>query len=97
MCTMIAKQVPLAGSGKGKDDWFEVRQLNVSFDHPYHAREEHALNIDFVNEAEGPGARVAVELTPAAARKLAQTIQEILAQAEASGHLEGEGNSERSS
>jgi hypothetical protein len=88
MCTMIAKQVPLDGSGKGKDGWFDVRQLNVSYDHPYHAREEHALNIDFVNEAEGPGARVAVELTPAAARKLMQTIQEILAQAEAGGHLE---------
>jgi len=88
MCTMIAKQVPLDGSGKGKDGWFDVRQLNVSYDHPYHARQEHALNIDFVNEAEGPGARVAVELTPAAARKLMQTIQEILAQAEAGGHLE---------
>lgn len=87
MCTMIAKQVPLDGSGKGKDGWFDVRQLNVSYDHPYHARQEHALNIDFVNEAEGPGARVAVELTPAAARKLMQTIQEILAQAEAGGHL----------
>jgi hypothetical protein len=88
MCTMIAKQVPIDGSGKGKDGWFDVRQLNVSYDHPYHARQEHALNIDFVNEAEGPGARVAVELTPAAARKLMQTIQEILAQAEAGGHLE---------
>jgi hypothetical protein len=91
MCTMIAKQVPIDGSGKGKDGWFDVRQLNVSYDHPYHARQEHALNIDFVNEAEGPGARVAVELTPAAARKLMQTIQEILAQAEAGGHLEETG------
>jgi hypothetical protein len=88
MCTMIAKQVSIDGSGKGKDGWFDVRQLNVSYDHPYHVREEHALNIDFVNEAEGPGARVAVELTLAAARKLMQTIQEILAQAEAGGHLE---------
>jgi len=85
---MIAKQVPIDGSGKGKDGWFEVRQLNVSYDHPYHVRMEHALNIDFVNEAEGPGARVAVELTPQAARKLVQTIREILAQAEAAGHLE---------
>ncbi|HEY2991120.1 MAG TPA: DUF6295 family protein [Candidatus Binatia bacterium] len=91
MCTMIAKQVPIKGSGKGKDGWFEVRELNVSFDHPYHAKEEHALNIDFVNEAEGPGARVAVELTPEAARKLIQTIHEILAQAEAGGHLEETG------
>jgi hypothetical protein len=94
MCTMIAKQVEIDGSGKGKDGWFEVRQLNVSYDHPYHARQEHALNIDFVNEAEGPGARVAVELTPAAARKLVATIHEILAQAEAGGHLEDENRRE---
>jgi len=87
MCTMIAKQVPFEGSGKGRDDWFEVRQLNVSYDHPYHARDEHALNIDFVNESQGPGARVAVELTPQAARKLIQTINDILTEAEAAGHL----------
>ena len=90
MCTMIAKQVPFEGSGKGRDDWFEVRQLNVSYDHPYHARDEHALNIDCVNESQGPGARVAVELTPEAARKLIQTINEILAEADAAGHLSSE-------
>ena len=43
----------------------------MSYDHPFHIRLEHALNIDFVNEAAGPGARVAVELTPEAARQLA--------------------------
>jgi hypothetical protein len=85
---MIAKQVQIDGSGKGKDGWFEVRQLNVSYDHPYDMPLEHTLNIDFVNEAEGPGARVAVELTPEAARKLMQTIDEILDQAQAAGHLE---------
>ncbi|HEX2385712.1 MAG TPA: DUF6295 family protein [Candidatus Binatia bacterium] len=90
MCTMIAKQVSFEASGKGRDDWFEVRQLNVSYDHPYHARDEHALNIDFVNESQGPGARVAVELTPEAARKLIQTINEILTEAEAAGHISSE-------
>lgn len=90
MCTMIAKQVPIEGSGKGRDDWFQLRQLNISYDHPYDVRDEHALNIDFVNEGQGPGARVAVELTAEAARTLARTIQEILAQAEAAGHISGE-------
>lgn len=90
MCTMIAKQVSIEGSGKGRDDWFQLRQVNVSYDHPYDVRDEHALNIDFVNESQGPGARVAVELTPEAARKLIQTIHEVLAQAEAAGHLSGE-------
>ncbi len=88
MCTMIAKQVDIDGSGKGKDGWFEVRQLNVSYDHPYNMPLEHALNVDFVNEAEGPGARVAVELTLEAARRLVQTINEVLAQAEAGGYVE---------
>jgi uncharacterized protein DUF6295 len=90
MCTMIAKQVSIEGSGKGRDDWFQLRQVNISYDHPYDVREEHALNIDFVNEGQGPGARVAVELTAEAARTLARTIQEILAQAEAAGHISGE-------
>jgi hypothetical protein len=47
------------------------------------------LNIDFVNEAQGPGARLAVELSAAAARALVQTIQAALAQAEARGVVEG--------
>jgi hypothetical protein len=88
MCTMIAKQVEIDGSGKGKDDWFQLRQLNVSYDHPYHMPTEHALNIDFVDESKGPGARVAVELSVDAARELVRTIESVLAQAEADGHLE---------
>ena len=60
MCTMISTQVEVAGSGKGSAGWFTVRQANVSYDHPFNVALEHALNIDFVNEALGPGARVAV-------------------------------------
>jgi hypothetical protein len=87
MCTMISKQVSIAGSGKGKEGWFSVNQANVSYDHPFHVPDEHALNIDFVNEALGPGARVAVELSEQAARSLVETILEVLNQAEAGGHL----------
>ena len=36
---------------------------------------EHALNIDFVDESQGLGARVAVELTPQSARKLVDSDQ----------------------
>jgi hypothetical protein len=88
MCTMIGVQAKISGSGKGTSGWFTLDQVNVSYDHPYHAREEHALNIDFVNEADGPGARVAVELTPESARELVQAIQAALARAEAGGYLE---------
>ena len=87
MCTMIVNQAKIAGSGKGTQGWFDLREVNVSYDHPFHIRLEHALNIDFVNEAEGPGARVAVELSPEAARQLAQTILATLDQAEAGGWL----------
>jgi hypothetical protein len=88
MCTMIAKQVEIEGSGKGRSGWFTVRQANVSYDHPFNAPLEHALNIDFVNEAQGPGARVAVELSEASARTLVEAILAVLAQAAAGGYLE---------
>lgn len=88
MCTMIVQQAAIEGSGKGASGWFQVRQANVSYDHPFDAPWEHSLNIDFVNEAQGPGARVAVELNQASARALVDTILAVLAQAEAGGHLE---------
>ena len=88
MCTMIAQQVEIEGSGKGTSGWFPVRQANVSYDHPFNAPLEHALNIDFVNEAQGPGARVAVELSVESARTLVETILAVLDRAEAGGYLE---------
>ena len=51
MCTMIAEQIAVEGSGKGASGWFTVRQANVSYDHPFNVPLDHALNIDFVNEA----------------------------------------------
>jgi len=83
MCTMIVKQVEIEGSGKGTSGWFGLRQANVSYDHPFNAPLEHALNIDFVNEAQGPGARVAVELSVESARALIETILAVLDRAEA--------------
>ena len=74
MCTMIVENTKIAGSGKGSQGWLSLRQANVSYDHPVHAPLEHALNIDFVNEAEGLDVRVAVELTPDSARELATAI-----------------------
>jgi len=85
---MIVKQVEVEGCGKGTGGWFDVRLANVSYDHPFNARLEHALNLDFVNEAQGPGARVAVELSAESARTLVDAILAVLAQAEAGGYLE---------
>jgi hypothetical protein len=88
MCTMIVTQVNIEGSGKGTSGWFELREANVSYDHPFDAPFEHALSIDFVNEALGPGARVAVELSAEAARRLVEAIGAVLEQAEKGGYLE---------
>jgi hypothetical protein len=85
---MIVRQVAIEGSGKGTSGWFAVRQANVSYDHPFNVQLEHALNLDFVDEARGPGARVAVELTPESARGLAAAIMAVLARAEGEGFLE---------
>ena len=87
MCTMIAKQIKIEGSGKAASGWFRLKEAAVSYDHPFDAPFEHALNIDFVNEAQGPGARVAVELSVEAARALVETIQAVLKQAEGGGYL----------
>ena len=87
MCTMIVEKVKIDGSGKGTTGWFKLEGANVSFDHPFNAPFEHVLNIDFVNESQGPGARVAVELSEQAARDLVKTILDVLDQAEATGQL----------
>lgn len=87
MCTMIAHQISVEGEGKGANGWFSVRQANVSYDHPFSSQLEHALNIDFVNEAMGPGARVAVELSAESAQELVNTILAVLEEAKKSGSL----------
>ncbi len=92
MCTMIANQTKISGSGRGAKGWFTLHELDVSYDHPFHAPFEHALNIDFVNEEEGPGARVAVELSPESARQLVRAILATLDRAESKGYLEAAGS-----
>ena len=87
MCTMIVEGVEIDGSGKGSSGWFSVVRANVAYDHPTHAPLEHALQLDFVNDAMGPGARVAVELSAEAARALVATILDVMQQAERGGHL----------
>lgn len=87
MCTMITHKVNVEGSGKGRQGWFRLQQAHVSYDHPFDAPYEHSLNIDFVDESQGPSARVAVELSESAARELAHAILSVLAEAEAGGHI----------
>jgi hypothetical protein len=90
MCTMIVEKVKIEGSGKGLSGWFKLEGANISYDHPFNAPYEHALNIDFVNESKGPSARVAVELSEDAARELVKTITAVLDRAKEGGHLESQ-------
>jgi hypothetical protein len=79
MCTYNTEKIEISGSGKGATGWFALSDATVYFDHPVHAMAEHTLNIDFLNPAKGPAARVAVELTAESARALAAAIEAALA------------------
>ncbi len=83
MCTTISNKDPVSGSGKGRDGWFPLDHAYVGYDHPTHVQLEHAVSIDFVNEAAGPGARVAVELSRESALALAERLLETVAEADA--------------
>ncbi|HZP15606.1 MAG TPA: DUF6295 family protein [Nocardioides sp.] len=74
MCTYLTELLPIAGSGKGPAQWLRVTDASVYVDHPVHAMAGHTVNIDLRNPAQGPAARVALELHPTAARDLAEAI-----------------------
>jgi hypothetical protein len=63
VCTYITETLSIEGSTKGAGGWFRVTDATVYFDHPAHAQAGHTLNIDFRRPADGPSARVAIELT----------------------------------
>jgi len=85
MCTGIVENTKVSGSGKGSHGWFLLDQATVSYDHPDHAQAERAVLIDFINGAEGPESRIAVELTPQSARDLVRAILASLSRGEGDG------------
>ena len=78
MCTYLTDTFAVSGSAKGERGWFRVSDASVYFDHPAHALADHTLNVDLRRPADGPSARIAVELTAASARELALTILQVL-------------------
>jgi hypothetical protein len=82
MCTSIVEVVGADGAGKGDGGWFKLTHSVVSYDHPHHALLEEAITIDFVNAAQGPGARVAVELALDSAKALTGALVRAIAAAE---------------
>ena len=78
MCTWITEKTAVTAYGKGVPEWIGLTSANVYYDHPVSAPLDHALIIDFLNEAAGPGARVAVELSAESARALVRAIEAAL-------------------
>lgn len=78
MCTYTTERIELRGSAKGPQGWFTATTASVYYDHPVHAPAGHTLNIDVLAPAEGPSARVALELTAESARALAAAIEAAL-------------------
>ena len=74
MCTHVTLTLPVTGSAKGPHGWFRATDASVYFDHPSHALADHTLNVDIRRPADGPAARVALELTADSARALAEAI-----------------------
>ena len=79
MCTYATERIELQGSAKGPAGWFRATTASVYYDHPVHAPAGHTLNIDVLAPADGPSARVALELTADSARALAAAIEQALA------------------
>lgn len=80
MCTYITETVPVTGSAKSGGGWLRVSDATVYFDHPVHTLAGHTLNIDLRRPADGPSARVGIELTAESARALAESILSVLAE-----------------
>lgn len=94
MCTYYTQHVTLNdSSGKGAASWVRVTEASVYYDHPVHAPAEHTVNIDFLNPSEGPSARVAVELSLASARALAESILTACRQSSSGPPLQAANNS----
>ena len=86
MCTWISEKTTVTAHGKGTAEWINLTTANVYYDHPASAPLDHALIIDFLDEAKGPDARVAVELSADSARALIRAIEATLAAGELHCH-----------
>jgi hypothetical protein len=78
VCTGLVQRAKVSGAGKSTDGWFRIEDLSVMYDCTYHMQSPQGVNLEFFNEKEGPGARVAVELSPSSAMELVHAIMESL-------------------
>jgi len=74
MCTYETQRINIEGSAKTRIGWSPVTDASIYFDHPVHFGHGHALLVDILSPENGPAARVAFELHPESARRLAEAI-----------------------
>jgi Family of unknown function (DUF6295) len=74
VCTYQTERLSGEGSAKTPSGWTSVTSASVYVDHPVHYGASHAVLIDVMNLEKGPAARVALELSAASARELAEAI-----------------------
>ena len=82
MCTSIIEIAPAEGMAKRGDDWFQLSQTVVAYDHARHAHLGDVITLDFINANMEPGARAAVELTLEAAKELSAALERAIAAAD---------------
>ncbi len=82
MCTSIVEVVRAEGMAKRGEDWFEVNQSVVAYDHARHANLGDVITLDFTNTTLEPGARAAVELSLETAKELHAALARAIAAAE---------------
>jgi hypothetical protein len=85
MCTTIARTKLISGAARGRAAWFDFTHVTVAYDHPAHARSEHALLVDFANYDMATDARVALELDLPASKALLAHLSSAIDEIEASG------------
>jgi hypothetical protein len=79
MCTYVTLTEEIQGSAKAPGGkWIRVSAAHVYYDHPVHAMAEHTVNIDLAVVGDDPTARIAVELSPASARRLIRAMEAAL-------------------
>ena len=82
MCTMIATQVRVAGSATKGEEWTKVDAAAAGYDHATRLWTEHAVRLDLFGSGETVAA---VELDLDSARALRALLDDVIAQADASG------------
>lgn len=82
MCTSIVEIARAEGMAKRNDEWFELTNAVVSYDHARHALLDDAITLDFVNTDLPVGARAAVELSLETAKELRDALDRAIAAAD---------------